>query len=146
MRIKLKIIISGLIAGSISEAVLGGLFMSPPVKSLLYNPAYQSETFILLTPTRDFIPSITGIVILSVVHSWLFSLFQPSIPGNSWYKKGIIWGLTIWIMYWLFQEWFIYHTLLNEPILLNLFELLLLLIGSLVEGLIISKFLYQHNT
>ena len=140
-----KIIVSGLVAGFVSEGVLGGLFMSPPVQNLLYNPSYQSETFIQLTPTRDLIPSIAGIVILSIAHSWLFSVFQPSIPGNTWIRKGIFWGFTIWTMYWLFQEWFIYHTLLKEPVLLNLVELFLLFVGSLVEGLIISKFLFTPN-
>ena len=53
----------------------------------------------------------------------------------------MFWGLTIWVMYWLSQEWFIYHTLLKEPLLLNLLELAILLIGSLVEGLIIAFFL-----
>lgn len=141
----LKIIISGLIAGFISEGILGGLFMSPPVQHLLYNPSYQSGTFIQLTPTRDLIPSIAGIVLLSIAHSWLFSVLQLSIPGNTWMRKGLFWGFTIWIMYWVFQEWFIYHTLLKEPILLNLVELILLLIGSSVEGLIISKFLFSKH-
>ena len=139
-----KIVLSGLLAGFISEGVLGGLFMSPPVQNLLYNPSWQSEIFIQLTPTRDLIPSITGIVILSIAHSWLFGILQPSIPGNTWIRKGIFWGFTIWIMYWVFQEWFIYHTLLREPILLNLVELFLLLTGSLVEGLIISKILFTE--
>jgi len=41
-------------------------------------------------------------------------------------------------MFWLFQEWFVYHTLLAEPWFLNLFELALLLAGSLVEGVVIA--------
>ena len=41
-------------------------------------------------------------------------------------------------MYWLFQEWFIYNTLLGESIILNLLELCILAIGSGVEGLVIS--------
>jgi hypothetical protein len=44
-------------------------------------------------------------------------------------------------MYWLFQERFIYNTLLGKPLLLNLLELSILLIGSLVEGVIIVFFL-----
>jgi hypothetical protein len=44
-------------------------------------------------------------------------------------------------MYWLFQEWFIYNTLLGEPVLLNLFELSILLLGSLAEGIILAFFL-----
>ncbi|MCX6303497.1 MAG: hypothetical protein NT040_00875 [Bacteroidetes bacterium] len=141
----LKIIYSGLIAGFVSEGILGALFMSPPIQSILYNPNWQSKLFLEVTPTRDLIPSIAGIVILSVAHSWFFSLFQKSIPGATWIKKGLFWGFSIWLMFWVFQEWFIYHTLLKEPILLNLVELTVLLLGSFVEGLIISKFLFEKS-
>lgn len=140
-----KIIYSGLIAGLISEGVMGALFMSPPVQKLLYNPEIQSKLFLTITPTRDFFVSIAGLVVLSTIHSWLFVVFQNSIPGRTWVSKGIFWGFTIWIMFWVFQEWFIYHTLLREPILLNLLELILLLTGSFVEGLIISKFLDEKK-
>jgi hypothetical protein len=139
------IIVSGLVAGFVSEGVLGGLFMSSLIQKVLYNPDYQSEMFLKVTPTRDLIPSIVGIVILSIAHSWLFNLLQPSIPGKNWLQKGAFWGFTIWLMYWVFQEWFIYHTLLQEPILLCIVELTILLIGSIIEGLIISKFLFNSN-
>lgn len=68
-------------------------------------------------------------------------LFLPSIPGKTWIGKGAFWGLTIWLMYWVFQEWFIYHTLLAEPLLLNLLELAILLLGSAVEGMVIALIL-----
>ena len=141
-----KIIYSGLIAGFFSELILGALFMSPPVQKILYNPDWQSELFLEVTPTRELFPSIAGLIVLSIAHSWLFTIFQPSIPGANWIKKGLFWGFTIWLMYWVFQEWFIYHTLLREPILLNLVELTILLAGSLVEGLIISRLLFERST
>ncbi len=75
----------------------------------------------------------------------MYTVFLPSIPGKSWIRKGAFWGLTIWLMYWVFQEWFVYHTLLLEPLLLNLLELVILLIGSIIEGLIISWFLYYEK-
>ena len=140
-----KIIYSGLIAGLISEGVLGILFMSPPIQKILYNPELQSKYFLEITPTRELLPSILGIVILSISHSWLFTVFQKSIPGKSWFHKGLFWGFTIWLMYWVFQEWFIYHTLLLEPLILNFVELLILLVGSLIEGIIISKFLNEKS-
>ncbi len=141
----LKIIYTGLVAGFVSEAILGGLFMSPPVQFLLYNPEWQSDLFIEITPDRDLVKSVIGLIILSIAHSWLYDLFKPSIPGQNWWKKGLFWGFTIWLMYWVFQEWFIYHTLLEEPILLNLLELTILFIGSAAEGLIIAKLLDQTN-
>ncbi len=140
----LKIIYSGLVAGFVSEGILGAAFTSSPVQSLLYNPNIQSKLFIEVTPTRDLVPSIVGIIILSIAHSWLFTVFQKSIPGTTWVRRGLFWGFTIWLMYWVFQEWFIYHTLLREPLLLNMVELIILLVGSLVEGLIISRFLFSE--
>lgn len=53
-------------------------------------------------------------------------LFLPSIPGKTWIGKGAFWGL---------------HTLLAEPLLLNLLELAILLLGSAVEGMVIALIL-----
>ena len=141
MNKSLRIIIAGLIGGFIGEGIMGGLFMSPPVNSILYNPEIQSQLFIEITPDRDLFKSIAGMVVLSIAHAWFYSIFIQSIPGKTWIKKGLFWGFTIWLMYWVFQEWFIYHTLLNEPIELNLLELTILLLGSLAEGIIIAWFL-----
>lgn len=141
----LKIIYSGLIAGFVSEGFLGAAFTSSLIQKILYNPNLQSKIFIEVTPTRDLLPSVAGIVVLSIAHSWFFTVFQKSIPGTSWIKQGLFWGFTIWLMYWVFQEWFIYHTLLQEPILLNMLELAILLVGSFIEGLIISRFFRKKN-
>jgi hypothetical protein len=140
-----KIIYSGLIAGFVSEGFLGGMFSSPTIQKILYNPDWQSKIFIDVTPTRDLFPSVAGIVVLSIAHSWLFTIFQQSIPGKTWIKRGLFWGFSIWLMYWVFQEWFIYHTLLQEPIFLNLVELTILLMGSFIEGLVIAKILYEED-
>mgnify|MGYP001567452000 FL=1 len=138
MNKSLKIISAGLLAGLVSEGILGAIFVSSFIKSILYNPAIQSQLFIEITPQRNVPVSIIGIIILSIIHAWLYTIFAKSIPGTTWVKKGLFWGLTIWLMFWVFQEWFIYHTLLNEPLILNALELVLLLIGSFVEGLIIA--------
>ncbi len=132
---------AGLAGGFIGNGVPGALFSSPPIQSILYNPELQSQLFMEITPKRNIPVSVAGLVILSSIHAWLFSVFLPSIPGNTWLKKGLFWGFTIWSMYWLFQEWFIYNTLLGEPLILNALELAVLLLGSLVEGIIIAFFL-----
>jgi hypothetical protein len=136
-----KILVAGLTSGFIGNGVLGALFSSPPIQAILYNPVWQSQLFIELTPKRNIPVSVAGLVILSIVHAWLFSILMPAIPGKTWLKKGLFWGLTIWLMYWLFQEWFIYNTLLGEPLILNILELTILMLGSLVEGIIIAFFL-----
>jgi hypothetical protein len=136
-----RIVLAGIVGGFLGNGVLGALFSSPPVKRILYDPSLQGRLFLEVTPTRDIPLSVAGLVLLSIVHAWFFSVFSPSVPGRTWMRKGLFWGLTIWLMYWVFQEWFIYHTLLGEPWFLNLLELGLLLIGSLVEGLVISGIL-----
>ena len=137
----LKIVVAGLVGGFIGNGVLGALFSSPPIQTILYNPELQSQLFIAITPERNIPVSIAGLVILSIIHAWLFSVLMPSLPGKTWLKKGLFWGLTIWLMYWLFQEWFIYNTLLGEPLILNVLELTILIMGSLVEGIVIAFFL-----
>lgn len=136
-----KILLAGLVGGFIGNGVLGALFSSPPIQSILYNPEWQSPLFIEITPKRNIPVSVAGLVILSIIHAWLFNVLMPSLPGQTWLKKGLFWGVAIWAMYWLFQEWFIYNTLLGEPLLLNVLELIILLSGSLVEGVAISFFL-----
>jgi hypothetical protein len=143
-RSPLKIILAGLIGGFAGNGVMGAIFSSPPIKSILYNPEIQSPIFIEVTLKRNIPVSVIGLVVLSVIHAWLFSIFKPSIPGGTWFRQGLFWGLTIFLMFWLFQEWFIYHTLLGEPLILNLLELSILLLGSLVEGAIIAFFLARN--
>lgn len=144
-RLSTRAIVAGLIGGFVGNGVLGAIFSSPPIKSILYNPAWQSQLFIDITPNRNIPLSVAGLVVLSVIHGWLFQVFLPSIPGSTWMKKGLFWGFTIWAMYWLFQEWFIYNTLLGEPLILNLLELTVLLLGSLAEGLVIAFVLARHS-
>ena len=138
MKNYLKAIGAGLSGGFIGNGVLGALFSVPLIKSILYNPSIQSQLFIDITPKRDIPVSVAGLVILSALHGLFFTVLRPSIPGKTWLKKGVFWGVALWALYWLPQEWFIYHTLLQEPLLLNLLELVLLLTGSIIEGLCIS--------
>ena len=133
-----RVALAGLIGGFVGNGVLGALFSSPPVQQILYDPAIQSRLFLEVTPQRNIPVSVAGLVVLSVIHAWLFAVLLPSIPGRTWIGKGAFWGLTIWLMYWVFQEWFIYHTLLGEPVLLNILELGILLLGSVVEGVLIA--------
>lgn len=138
MKSVLKSLGAGIAGGFVGNGILGALFTSRWVHDVLYDPAHQSALFLEITPTRDIPVSVTGLVILSAIHGWLYFQLEPALPGRDWKCKGLFWGLTIWLMYWLFQEWFIYHTLLREPLLLNVFELMILLLGSLTEGLTIA--------
>jgi hypothetical protein len=105
---------------------------------VLYDPAWQSPMYLEITPQRNLAVSIVGLIVLSGLHGIFFHLFKLSIPGRTWFQHGLFWGLTIWATYYLFQEWFIYITLLHEPVTLALLELAILLIGSLIEGVVIA--------
>lgn len=134
----IRLVLAGWFGGFAGNAFLGAMFSSAWIKGALYNPAWQSQLFLDITPQRDIAVSVVGLIVLSGLHGILFHLFKASIPGRSAIQKGLFWGMVIWATYWLFQEWFIYITLLREPIALALIELAILLIGSLIEGVVIA--------
>lgn len=136
-----RILFAGLISGFGSNAMLGLLFTSPPTQAVLFNPAWQSPRFIELASQRNVPLSVAGLVVLSVPLAWLFARLQTVMPGRTWRGRGAFWGLAIWLMYWLPQEWFVYHTLIGEPLALCGLELVLLLIGALLQGLIMAALL-----
>lgn len=130
--------LAGLAAGFFSQAAMGAVFLSPPVQALLYNPAYQSELFRTLTPTRNVAYSVAGLIALSAAHAWLFRLVQESLPPGGRVRRGLTFGVWLWVLYWVPQEWFIYHTLLGEPLWLCAVELAIVLGGSMFEGVLIA--------
>jgi hypothetical protein len=138
MKLVWKSILAGMAGGFVGNGVLGAVFTCPPVKALLYDKQLQSQLFRDITPLRNIPVSVAGLVVLSGIHGWLFGPLREALPGKTWWMKGLFWGTVIWTMYWLFQEWFIYHTLLREPLILCALELSILLLGSAIEGLIIA--------
>lgn len=141
----IKSSLAGVAGGFVGNGILGVVFSLPILCNLLYDPHLQSKTFIDVTANRDIPLSVAGLVLLSAIHGFLFLLFKQSIPGSTNLKKGLFWGLVIWLFFWLPQEWFIYHTLLGEPLILNTVELIVLLIGAMGEGLVISGILRRSS-
>ena len=138
-------LLAGWVGGFLCNALLGALFSSPLVQSILYNPEWQSRLFLEITPQRNIAVSVVGLIVLSGVHGVLFWRLAPAIPGRVWITKGLAFGVGLWATYWLFQEWFIYITLLDEPIALALLELSILLCGSLLEGAAIAWLLMRRT-
>jgi hypothetical protein len=141
-----RALIAGWLGGFIGNAFLGTAFTSPWIKTILYHPTWQSPLFLQITPQRNIAVSVVGLVVLSGLHGVLFQVFKDALPGRTTWQKGAFWGLCIWAMYWLFQEWFIYVTLLGEPVLLATLELVILLIGSFIEGIVIAKIILHKGT
>ena len=132
----LRTIFAGMVGAFVGNGILGALFSSPPVKRMLYDENLQSELFRTITPLRNIPLSVAGLVLLGIIPAFIYSLISSSLPGGTPFKKGLVWGLAIWGMYWVHQEWFIYFTLLNEPWYLCALELTILLFGSLAQGVI----------
>lgn len=91
----LKTIATGLLAGFVGNGVLGALFASPPIRTILYNPKWQSLLFIDVTPKRNLPVSVAGLVVLSVIHAWLFKILRAAIPGGTWLHRGFFWGVDL---------------------------------------------------
>jgi hypothetical protein len=139
LREALHACLAGWAGGFLGNAFLGAAFSSPWMARILYDPHLQSALFISLTPQRDVAVSVMGLIALSAIHGLLFAVLRPAIPGRGWVRKGLWWGAAVWSMYWLFQEWFIYVTLLREPLALAALELIVLLAGSLIEGVVVAR-------
>lgn len=82
--------------------------------------------------------AIIGLILLSTIHAVIFAFIGGALPGSTWLGRGIVFGVMIWLLFWLFQEWFAFHCLLGVRLSLNSFRLLVLLIGAIIEGVIIS--------
>lgn len=133
-----RALLAGWVGGFAGNALLGTAFSSQWAQNALYNPSLQSPLFLEITPQRDILVSVAGLVCLSGIHGLLYHILESAIPGGIWWRKGLCWGIALWALFWLFQEWFIYMTLFGEPWLLAMLELLILLMGSLLEGVVIA--------
>ena len=78
-----KILIAGLVGGFIGNGVMGALFSSPPIQSILYNPEWQSQLFIEITPKRN-IP-----VSVAALSYWALSTLGFSAFSCPRYRKDM---------------------------------------------------------
>lgn len=127
-------LIAGWAGAFVGQGILGVLFTRAPVRDVLFDPELQSPLFIELASTRNIPLSVAGLVLFGGIYGWLQTLLAARYPTDSVGRSGLRLGALIWGVYWLPQEWFIYHTLLHEPLLLCALELVLLALGSLVAG------------
>lgn len=131
-------IVAGWVGAFAGNALLGFAFTSPWVTAWLLDPALQSAAFLELARTRNVSLSVAGLVVLGAIPGWAYVRLRAAVPGGTAWKRGLWWGLLLWALYWLPQEWFIYVTLLREPLPLAALELMILLAGCLLQGAIIA--------
>lgn len=125
----------GLLAAFVSQGLMGVLFLNPWTQGLLYHEQWQSLLYRQVTPQRDLLPSIVGLVVWGLIPAFLHRRLAPS--GSPW-RAGLATATWIWLLFWLPQEWFIYVTLLGEPLPLAGLELVLAALGSLAQGLLLA--------
>lgn len=141
----------------IAGGVLGGIAASLAVLILfrlivfeywgiLTNPEYQSPKLIKVWTEIEPIPLAVnhpgiitlGFVILSILHAFLFAIIREGLPGEG-LKKGIFFGLIIWLFSYVFFEFFTPWNMFGEPLALVGLELLFWIVVAVSEGIVIAK-------
>lgn len=128
-------VVVGLGAGFVSQGIMGALFMNPWSQAVLMDPGLQSSLYRELSVLRPLVPSIVGLVLWGLVPALLHR--RLAHPGP-WWKAGLVTGAWVWALFWLPQEWFMYITLLAEPVPLATLELVFAAVGCAVQGLILG--------
>ena len=148
-RIKpIRMIIAGILGGMAASLAVLILFMLIGFEywGILTNPEYQSPKLIRVWTEIEPIPLAVnhpgiitlGFVILSILHAFVFAVIRQGIPGEG-LKKGIIFGLIIWLFSYVFFEFFTPWNMFGEPLVLLGLELLFWIGVALFEGIVITK-------
>jgi hypothetical protein len=142
---------------AVAAGILGGLAASLAILvvfrligfeywGILVDPQYQSPKLIKVWTELEPIPLAVnhpgiitlGFIALAVIHAFVFSVIKKGIPGEGW-KKGLSFGLIIWLFSYLFFEFFTPWNMFGEPVSLVMLELLFWIPVSLSEGIVIAK-------
>ena len=143
-----KAIVAGILGGMAASLVVLILFRLIGFEywGILTNPEYQSPKLLKVWTEIEPIslavnnPGIItlGFVILSILHAFVFAIIRQGIPGEG-LKKGIIFGLIIWLFSYVFFEFFTPWNMFGEPLYLVGLELLFWIGVALSEGIVIAK-------
>ena len=143
-----KAIVAGILGGMAASLVV--LILSRLIGfeywGILTNPEYQSPKLLKVWTEIEPIPLAVnnpgiitlGFVILSILHAFVFAIIRQGIPGEG-LKKGIIFGLIIWLFSYVFFEFFTPWNMFGEPLYLVGLELLFWIGVALSEGIVIAK-------
>ena len=142
---------------AVAAGILGGLAASLLIFILfrligfqywgiLVNPQYQSPKLIKVWTELEPIPLAVnhpeimtlGFIVLGVIHAFVFSVIERGIPGVGW-KKGLSFGVIIWVFSYLFFEFFTPWNMFGEPVSLVILELIFWIPVALSEGIVIAK-------
>jgi len=138
-------VVAGLVGGLLATGVGYALFDWSPLSRVIMDPQLQSPK--LLKVWREIQPLpllitnpalLIGLyAVLGVAHSLVYRAISGSL-GKGMVRKGVSFGLIIWIFQYVFFEYFTPFNLFGEPAALVVLELGIWLIVALVEGLAIA--------
>ena len=112
---------------------------------ILLDPALQSEKLIAvwteieplpLVVDRP-LPIILGIVLFGIVHAYLYRWISPAWPTGV-ARRGLSFALLVFLMTFLFWEFFTPFNMFGEPLRLIAIELCFWAVIALADGFVIS--------
>lgn len=138
-----RALVAGLAGGAAFLAALFLLF--GPAQTILADPRLQSPKLLKVFSELEPLPRsgtdpawvAAGVVAFGVLHGLLFALLAPALPGWGW-RKGLSFGVVLWLTMVLWFEFFLLWNVMHEPPLLIGLELALWLAVNLIEGVVIA--------
>jgi len=143
-----RVIVAGVLGGLAGSLAVFVLFRLIGFEywGILLNPEYQSPKLIKVWTEIEPIPLAVnhpgvmtlGFIVLSVLHAFVYTKVRQGIPGEGW-KKGLSFGLLIWLFSYVFFEFFTPWNMFGEPVALVGLELLFWIGVAFSEGVVIAK-------
>jgi hypothetical protein len=128
-------------------AIVVWQLLAPFVARITLNPRYQAPDFLAVLSQMVARPpdkahlvrfALFWVVLLGGIHGMVFSRLRPSLPGAATARKGLSFGILLWIFSYLFFEFLHPWGQFHEPMPLVLLELLMWLVVALAEGMTLA--------
>lgn len=113
-----------------------GILMDPSLQSGKLIAVWSEIEPLPLVVDRP-LPIIVGIMAFGVIHAYIYHWICPAWPGGT-LRRGLYFSLLVFIMTFLFWEFFTPFNLFGEPLLLIALELLFWAIIALADGIVIA--------
>jgi hypothetical protein len=120
---------------------------------ILLNPSYQSQKLIAVWTKIEPLPLvvrqpmtiIVGIVGFGIIHAYVFRWLSPSWPRSA-AKRAIRFACLVFVMTFLFWEFFTPFNQFGEPLYLIALEIVFWALIALVDGFAISMVMHEDKT
>lgn len=131
--------------GWVWYAAMQTFFVWSGAQGILANREYQSSKFIKTFTEYRPLPRMAvdnnvlwmGLMVVGFFAASAFLLLNNKLSGG-WLKKGLLFGVINWMLMTPWFEFYLPYNVMNEPMLLVLFEAVLWLCVSLCIGIFLS--------